>query len=171
MNKDKFAMLIKKHVIREIMGLSLKEKYLKFINSLFEKAEQEIDKYNFGRLFGQLAMNHQTNQDMRNMVSIHIKDLVDNFPILKTLVPELFIIQGAGSAASDCVYLIGGKKIDGIIPSQFSPGKDNGELKDDTMKKFIKNVLKYKKQQATGPQVTGDKEQMKAVLQTLKSSS
>lgn len=144
MNKSDLRKIIREEIVKEFMGFSKQEKNIKSVENLGKKAEQEIDKYNFGRLFSGLSKTDNSNSNMKKLIEFRLKDAADYMPSLKLLIPQMFEITGA-TGAVDARYDLGSGLINGIIPSTFYSGLVNQYvLQPDKMKEYVKNKVQEK---------------------------
>ena len=85
-----------------------------------EKANSEIDKYSFHRLFFEPALNKMNDKEaIEKLVKIRLADSKNSMPTVSKLLPHLFEINKSGNGSVFAILNHGGKKIKGRIPSDF----------------------------------------------------
>jgi len=100
------------HSVDEVFGWSAKEKETKGNNEKIEAAKQEIQKYNFNRIFFMPAKNADAN-DLKQSKVVRINGITQELPLLAELLPQLFDVnQGASSIRMKS----GANEYEGMIP-------------------------------------------------------
>jgi len=126
--------IIREEILKEFMD----------IRELGKKAEREIEKYNFARLFAQPAENNKSNIEMKKLMEFRLNDCSESIPSLKLLIPDMFVITGA-TGATDARYDAGSGEIKGIIPSTFYGGLQTQYVLDaEKMKIWVKYKVQEK---------------------------
>lgn len=106
-----------KEEINEIFGLSKREKAEAELKSKIEKAALEAKGYSILRLVGQPGGStpEESNENMRTIVGIRIKEAMEQMPTLAELIPNWFELKKDSTNAARVNY----KGHDSIIPSNF----------------------------------------------------
>lgn len=105
----------------EIFGWSQKEKDAKSLEQKKEQAKQEVQNYNFNRIYFQPGVNADA-RNIKQSKEVRINGIKQELPLLAELMPELFDLnQGITSA----IIKSGGKEHRGMLPLNWSFIKDS----------------------------------------------
>lgn len=124
--------------VYEIFGFSKKEKELKYYTEKLKIAENEINNYNFQRLFKEPATTTNdkvlatTDSHIKKLIRIVIQDAKFALPTVNLLWPELF---DENQSAMSSILDYKGKHLNGIIPSKFWFISNNMLMSEDECQK------------------------------------
>ena len=124
--------------VNEIFGFSKRERGLKQLKLEIEKAEREVDNYNFERLFKEPG--NRDNKTYKKLIDIVKIDLSYSLPTVKKLLPYLFTAYDKGykTGAQSAKY----KDMIGIIPAGFGFALNNNqEIDNSKARKYLKYEL------------------------------
>jgi hypothetical protein len=86
-----------------------------------EKANSEINKYSFHRLFFEPALNKINDKEaIEKLVKIRLTDAKNSMPTVAKLLPHLFEINKNGNGSILAMTDHNGKRLKGRIPSDFN---------------------------------------------------
>jgi len=134
--------VIKKQNINEIFGFSEKEKSLKQLKSKILQAFEEINNFNFNRLFYQPGTGNAKEMTQKGL-EIRVRQAGDELPIFKELVPELFEKETRGILVK--YKLSETEIIDGLIPDTFGSIYDNSHIISNETGKYYAKLELHKK--------------------------
>jgi hypothetical protein len=109
-----------KKELREIFGLSKKEKEEKYLKDMIERAKKEVDNYNFNRLFKET--DTKNSDVLRRLVDIALNDAKMSLQTLNLLMPQLFTRKGSDTGAMSATLNYSQAKhgqLYGIVPANF----------------------------------------------------
>ena len=168
LKESKLRQLIR-HEVREAFGFSAKEKYLKFLNQIFKKAEGEISKFDANTLFQQPSKNPDNAEYLR-LVKIRLSQASQILRTIEKINPDLFVVK-SGTGAASCLMKYNSVDVKGIIPSNFSFIMQNGYIDKEKAKQGLVDILKDVKQKFTSDNITSDKNKMKEIVLKLTSGN
>jgi hypothetical protein len=85
-----------------------------------EKANSEIDKYSFSRLFFEPALNKKNDPEaIKKLVKIKLRDAENFMPTVAKLLPHFFEINKRGNGSIFAMLDYNGERLKGMIPSDF----------------------------------------------------
>ncbi len=103
-----------------------------------EKAVEEIEKYNFERLFYQPGEGQVLRKDI---IDSKLEDAVKGMPTVAKLLPDLFEVKG--DLFSNATLKISGRVYRGVIPSSFELIRGEGDsITNDNSRKIISKLIK-----------------------------